>query len=150
MIFGFPRTKVICLLGAAAAVVLAAATLIPGSWVPRTGLGFKFEHFTAYFVTAMVLGVASRRPYVVAGSLVVVAAILEALQNLTPDRSADLTAPLAAATGAICGATLLMVFLWLRSSLVVAWKKRPLSSLIYQLKRLRGRGYTYSTGQRPA
>ena len=122
MIFGFPRAKVICLLGAAAAVALAVATLIPGSWVPRTGLGFKFEHFSAYFVTAIVLCVASRRPYLVAGSLVVVAAILEALQNLTPDRSADLTAPLAAAAGAICGATLMMLFLWVRSSLVVAGK----------------------------
>ena len=71
----------ICLLGAAAAVALAVATLIPGSWVPRTGLGFKFEHFSAYFVTAIVLCVASRRPYVVAGSLIVVAAILEALQD---------------------------------------------------------------------
>ena len=78
--------------------------------MPRTGLGFKFEHFSAYFVTAIILCFASRRPYVVAGSLVVVAAILEALQNLTPDRSADLMAPLAAATGAICGATLMMLF----------------------------------------
>ena len=150
MIWGLSRAKAICLLGAAAAVALAVATLIPGNWVPRTGLGFKFEHFSAYFVTAIVLCVASRRPYVVAGSLIVVAAILEALQNLTPDRSADLTAPLAAAAGAICGATLVMLFLWVKSSLVVAWKRRPLSSLIYKLKRLRGRGYTYSTGQRPA
>ena len=150
MIGGLSRTKVICLLGAAAAVALAVATLIPGSWVPRTGLGYKFEHFSAYFVTAIILSVASRRPYVVAGSLVVVAALLEALQNLTPDRSADLTAPLAAAAGAICGATLIIVLLWVKSSLAVAWRRRPLSSLIYRLKRLRGRDYTYSSGQRPA
>ena len=79
MIWGLSRTKAICLLGAAAAVALALATLMPGNWVPRTGLGFKFEHFSAYFVTAIVLCVVSRRPYVVAASLMTLAAILEAL-----------------------------------------------------------------------
>jgi hypothetical protein len=150
MIGGLSRARAICLLGAAAAVALAAATLMPGSWVPRTGLGYKFEHFSAYFVTAIVLSVASRRPCVVAGSLVVVAAILEALQTLTPDRSADLTAPLAAMAGAICGVTLVMLSMRAKSSLIAVWKRGPLSSLIYKLKRLRGRDYTYSTGQRPA
>jgi hypothetical protein len=142
---------VICLLGAAAAVALAVATLIPGNWVPRTGLGFKFEHFSAYCVMAIVLCVVSRRPYVVAGSLPALAAILEALQGLTPDRSPDFMAPLAATAGAICGATLVMLTMWAKRSLIAVWKRRPLSPLVHNLEHTRPRrGYTHSTGQRPA
>jgi hypothetical protein len=52
--------------------------------------------------------------------------------------------------GAICGVTLVMLSMRAKSSLIAVWKRGPLSSLIYKLKRLRGRDYTYSTGQRPA
>lgn len=148
MVWGLSRTKAICLAGAAAAVALTLATLIPGSWVPRTGLGFKFEHFSAYFVMAGVLCVLSRRPYVVAASLTALAAMLEALQGLTPDRSPDFMAPLAAGVGVACGVTLALLSLWARRSLLDAWRRASLSSLANDLSRPSGRrAYTYSTGE---
>jgi hypothetical protein len=150
MIWGLSRTKAICLVGAAAAVALTLATLVPENWVPRTGLGFKFEHFSAYFVMAGVLCVVSRRPYLVAVSLTALAAILEALQGLTPDRSPDFMAPLAAAVGVACGVTLALLSLWARRSLLAALQRASLSSLADDLKRPGGRrAYVYSTGQRP-
>ena len=129
--------------------MLTLATLIPGNWVPRTGLGFKFEHFSAYFVMAGVLCVVSRRPYVVAASLTTLAAILEALQGLTPDRSPDFMAPLAAAAGVACGVTLVMLALQARRSLA-GLIERP-RSLVQNLEHTNpAQAYTYSTGQRPA
>jgi hypothetical protein len=117
--------------------------------VPRTGLGFKFEHFSAYFVMAGVLCVVSRRPYVVAASLTTLAAILEALQGLTPDRSPDFMAPLAATVGVACGVTLALLSLWPRRSLLAALRA-SLSSLANDLRRAGGRqAYAYSTGERP-
>ena len=148
MIWGLSRTKAICLIGAAAAVTLTLATLIPGNWVPRTGLGFKFEHFSAYFVMAGVLCVVSRRPFVVAASLTTLAAILEVLQGLTPDRSPDFMAPLAATVGVACGVTLALLSFRARRSLLAALQRASLSSLANDWRRPSGRrAYAYSSGQ---
>src|SRR6478752_4291226 len=75
------RARFVGLLGATALAALAMATLLPTKWVPRTG-HWEVEHFIAYFVTTTILSSASRRPFIVAGSLVMFAGILEALQGL--------------------------------------------------------------------
>ena len=105
------KTRLIRLLGAAAFAAVAMAALLPTKWVPRTGLGWQVEHFTIYFVTTLVLCIAFRRPYVVAISVIVSSAILEALQGLTPDRVPDLTTALCGAAGAIVAAILIEFFI---------------------------------------
>ena len=104
------KTRLIRLLGAAAFAAVAMAALLPTKWVPRTGLGWQVEHFSIYFATTLVLCIAFPRPYIVAISVIVSSAILEALQGLTPDRVPDLTTALCGAAGAI-SATILIEFL---------------------------------------
>jgi VanZ family protein len=101
------KTRLIGLLGAAAFAALAMAALLPTKWVPRTGLGWQVEHFSIYFAMTLVVCIALRRPYVVAISVIVSSAILEALQGLTPDRVPDLTTALCGAAGAISAAVLI-------------------------------------------
>ena len=103
------RARLIGLLGATALAALAMATLLPTKWVPRTG-HWEVEHFIAYFATTMILSIASRRPIIVASSLIMFAGILEALQGLTPDRIPDFTSALCGAGGVISAATLLTFF----------------------------------------
>ena len=79
--FGLFRGKAICLIGAAAAFALTLATLILVNWVPGTGLGLKFEHFSACFVMAAVLCVVSRRPYLAALALGIFLAALSTTQS---------------------------------------------------------------------
>jgi VanZ family protein len=105
------KTRLIGLLGAAAFAALAMAALLPTKWVPRTGLGWQVEHFSIYFATTLVLCIAFRRPYVIAISVIVSSAILEALQGLTPDRVPDLTSALCGAAGAISAAILIEFFI---------------------------------------
>src|SRR5262245_54563299 len=97
--------RLIGLLGAIAVAALAMATLLPTEWVPRTGLGWRTEHFVVYFTATIILSLASRRPYVVAVSLIMFSGVLEALQGLTPDRIPDFTSALAGTAGALSGAT---------------------------------------------
>lgn len=105
------KTRLIGLFGAAAFAALAMAALLPTKWVPRTGLGWQVEHFSIYFAMTLVLCIAFRRPYVVAISVIVSSAILEALQGLTPDRVPDLTTALCGAAGAISAAVLIEFFI---------------------------------------
>ena len=69
---------------------IAMATLLPTKWDPRTGFGYQVEHFLVYFTATIALCIVWRRPYVVAVSLIISSALLEALQGLTPDRFPDL------------------------------------------------------------
>jgi hypothetical protein len=101
------------ILGATAVGALALATLLPTKWIPRTG-HWEVEHFIAYFVTTMILSIASRRPIIVAGSLIMFAGILEALQGLTPDRFPDFNSALCGSAGVISAATLAMLLLRVR------------------------------------
>jgi hypothetical protein len=105
------RMRWLCLLGATAAAALAMATLLPSNWIPRTGMGWRGEHFSVYFATSFIMIVALRRPYVVAVMLIAFSGILEALQGLTPDRFPDLTAALAGAAGVISAAGLALVLI---------------------------------------
>jgi VanZ family protein len=94
-------------LGTTALAALVLATLVPASWVPRTGLGWEDDHFLMYFATTTLLGIATRRPFVVAVSLIACAGLLEAMQGLTPDRFPDFRSALAGAAGVI-SATILV------------------------------------------
>jgi VanZ family protein len=105
------KMRLIGLLGVVAFAAVAMAALLPTKWVPRTGLGWQVEHFSIYFATTLVLCIAFRRPYVVAISVIVSSAILEALQGLTPDRVPDLTTALCGAAGASSAAILIEFFI---------------------------------------
>jgi VanZ family protein len=109
------KSRLIGLLAATAAAALAMATLLPARWVPRTG-HWEVEHFLAYLATTMVLSIASRRPIIVAGSLIMFAGILEVLQGLTPDRFPDVASALCGAAGVISAATLVLLLLRMRRS----------------------------------
>ncbi|MGB8749387.1 MAG: hypothetical protein WCD54_26000 [Pseudolabrys sp.] len=98
---------------------LAYVHLGPAKWQPpRTELGWQIDHFFGYFVATSIVWLAwPRRPFVVGGLLMVVAALLEALQALTPDRHADFYAALFGAGGALTVALLAELFIRLRRQL---------------------------------
>ena len=75
--------------GMALLVAIAVATLIPEQWQLRTGLHWLAEHFLIYFAATAILCLAWPRPFVVAGVLMALAGLLEALQGLTADRIPD-------------------------------------------------------------
>jgi VanZ family protein len=75
-------------------VLLVIAALGPAKWTPRTALGWEIDHFLGYFAITSLVCLAWPRPFVVGGALMAAAALLEALQVLTPDRHADFLAAL--------------------------------------------------------
>jgi len=89
---------------AAVIAIIAVASLVPADMQIRTGLHWLVEHFLAFFVAALVVGLAWPRPILVAGALTVLSALLEALQGLMPDRVPDLPTALSGAAGALTGA----------------------------------------------
>ncbi len=90
--------------------LLAFAALCPATWLPRTG-HWEIEHFLAFFVATAIVCFAWPRPFVVGGALMAVGALLEALQALTPDRTADLVGALCNAAGALTAAVLAELFI---------------------------------------
>jgi VanZ family protein len=98
-------------------ILLVIAALGPAKWAPRTELGWQFDHFIGYFGITLFFCFAWPRPFVVGGVIMAVAALLEALQALTPDRSANLEAAFWGAAGALAAA-LVCEFL------IRAWKWR--------------------------
>jgi hypothetical protein len=70
--------------GAVLVAAIAADSLVPVAWQVRTGLHWLIEHFVAYFAVIMVFCLASQRPFVVAGGVMVFAALMEALQGPRP------------------------------------------------------------------
>ena len=85
----------------AALVVLVFAALGPAKLVPRSGLGWRMDHFIGYFAFTLMFCLAWPRPLVVGGILMALAVLLEGLQAFTPDRTPDLHAALMSAGGAI-------------------------------------------------
>jgi hypothetical protein len=85
-------------------VLLVVAALGPASWAPRSPFGWQIDHIVGYFVITSIVCVAWPRPFVVGGALMVVAGLLEALQALTPDRSANLIAACCGAGGVLAAA----------------------------------------------
>ena len=85
-------------------VLLVIAALGPAKWAPRTHLGWQFDHFIGYFGITSFFCFAWPRPLMVGGAFAAVAALLEGLQALTPDRSAYLPAVFYGASGALTAA----------------------------------------------
>ena len=91
-------------------VLLVIAALGPAKWAPRTELGWQFDHFIGYFGITLFFCFAWPRPLVVGVINMAVAALLEGLQALTPDRSANLEAALWGAGGALAAALVAELF----------------------------------------
>ena len=62
---------------------IAADSLVPVAWQIRLGLHWLTEHFLAYFAATSIICLAWPRPFVVAGALMALAALMEGLQGLT-------------------------------------------------------------------
>jgi VanZ family protein len=92
-------------------VLLVIAALGPAKWAPRTELGWQFDHFIGYFGITLFFCFAWPRLLVVGGIIMAVAASLESLQALTPDRSANLEAALWGAGGALAAALVAKLFI---------------------------------------
>jgi VanZ family protein len=92
-------------------VLLVIAALGPGKWVPRTELGWRFDHFIGYFGIVLFFCFAWPRPFLVGGAFMAIAALLECLQAFTPDRSAYLPAIFYGAGGALAAALVVKLFM---------------------------------------
>jgi VanZ family protein len=71
-----------------------------------TSLGWQIDHFVGYFVITLGFCLVWRRPAVVAGALAVFAAVLEAAQGLTADRSRNIMAVVYGVGGVLTAATI--------------------------------------------
>lgn len=100
---------------AAAIASLVIASLSGAMAQPRTILGWQLEHFLGYFAATFIVCIALSRPLAVAGAMVVLAGLLEALQFLTPDRTPNIIAVLCSAAGALAGALLAELFIRARN-----------------------------------
>jgi hypothetical protein len=98
-----------CSVAAAIAAILFAQ-LGSSDWQLRTGLGWETEHIIAYFVVTSIAFLVWPRPFVVGAALMAASVLLEAAQNLTPDRHANFQAGLYGAGGALGAALLAELF----------------------------------------
>src|SRR4051794_22046334 len=85
----------------AAFLLLVVLALGPSKLVPRSGLGWEFDHFVGYFTLTLMACLVWPRPLVIGIAFVVLAALLEGLQAFTPDRTPDLDSVLFSAAGTI-------------------------------------------------
>jgi VanZ family protein len=99
-------SKWTALAGSVLVMAIAVDSLVPVEWQVRSGLHWLIEHFLAYFAVTFVLCLTLPRPLIVAGALVALAGLLEALQGLTADRIPDLPTAFCGAAGALTGALL--------------------------------------------
>ncbi len=116
----FSRWLAAC--GAVLVAAIAADSLVPVAWQIRLGLHWLTEHFLAYFAATSIICLAWPRPFVVAGALMALAALMEGLQGLTVDRIPDLPTALSGAAGALAAALL-------AEAVVRVWKGRRLARL---------------------
>jgi VanZ family protein len=65
---------------------LIFAALGPEKWIPRSGFGWRIDHFFGYFALTLMFCFAWRRPLLAGGSFLSLAVLLEGLQAFTPDR----------------------------------------------------------------
>jgi VanZ family protein len=91
--------------------LLVVAALGPAKWAPRTELGWQFDHFIGYLGITLFVCIAWPRPLLVGTIIMAIAALLEGLQALTPDRSANLEAALCGAGGALTAALVAGLFI---------------------------------------
>jgi VanZ family protein len=85
-------------------LLLLFAALGPAKLQQRTGLGWQLDHLVTYFALTAIFCFAWPRPRVVGGGFMVASVLLEAVQVLTPDRTADLMAALCGSLGALAAA----------------------------------------------
>jgi len=84
----------------ALALIIFASLMLPAKWAKlRTG-HWAVEHFLAYFAATSILCLGWGHPFMVVGMLILLAALLEALQSLQPNHPANLLAALSGAGGA--------------------------------------------------
>ena len=110
-------------MAAGAAILIAAIaadSLVPVAWQIRLGLHWLIEHFLAYFAATSVLCLAWPRPFIVAGALMALAGVMEALQSLTADRVPDLETALCGAAGVVTAALLAQTIIALRKGRAAA------------------------------
>jgi hypothetical protein len=88
----------------AALGVLVVLGLGPEHLQPRSGLGWRVDHFVGYIVLTFIFSIAWPRPFLVAGSLAAFAMALEALQALTTDRTSNAEAAFFSVCGVLAGA----------------------------------------------
>ena len=87
-------------------IALPLLSLLPADQIERTPAGKNFEHFTAYFGTALLLtlGIAApRRRIYAALALVALAGVLEVAQGFTQTRSSELAQFLGGSAGVGAG-----------------------------------------------
>ena len=114
------------LCGVLAMVALIFASLLLPSQLEQMRTGhWEIEHFFAYLVAVPLICLGWPRPFLVASTLIPVAALLEALQCLSPDHSPNIFAALSSIAGVVVG-TLLTVLI-IRLSELRAAKRRSLS-----------------------
>ena len=106
--------------GVALLVAIAVASVVPVDWQLRTGLHWLTEHFLIYFAATTIICLAWPRPFVVAGVLMVLAGLLEALQGLTADRIPDLPTAFSGAAGVAAAALLADLVISLRKDRAAA------------------------------
>ena len=75
------RSKWIALCGAVVLIAAVVASLIPANMQIRTGLHWQAEHFLVYFLATSIFCLAWPRPFIGAGVMIAVSALLEALQG---------------------------------------------------------------------
>ena len=92
-------------------VLLVIGALGPANWTPRTAFGWQIDHFLGYFAITLFVCFAWPRPFLVGGVLMAAAFLLEGLQGLTPDRSANLVAALCGAGGVLAAAVVAEIFI---------------------------------------
>ena len=90
----------LCGVVALALVVFASLMLPPQLKRLRTG-HWAVEHFLGYFAATLIVCLGWDRPFVVAGLLILFAAVLEVLQSMTPDHSPAFLSALSGAGGAL-------------------------------------------------
>ena len=94
------------------ALVIYASLMLPAQ-VERMRTGHWFtEHFVGYFVAGIIICLGWRRPFVVAGILTITAIVLEGLQALSPNHSANLLSVLGGANGAWVAALVVEAIRW--------------------------------------
>ena len=113
----------------AALVLLAFVALGPAKLVPRSGLGWRIDHFVGYFGFTLMFCLAWPRPLVVGGAIMALAVLLEGLQTFTPDRHPDFQAALISAGGAMAAV--------LPADLFIGAPRRLNGRTLLMVKRLR-------------
>jgi hypothetical protein len=93
-------------------VLLVIVSLCPSNWLLLVRTGYwQIEHFLAFFAVTSMVCLAWPRPFVVGGALMAVAALLEGLQTLTPDRTFTLLGIFWGAVGTLAAALLAELFI---------------------------------------